>query len=255
MRCVVIGQPLRSKLGMRVPRGISPTIRNNVVPAIPATYSFLFEMECNFNSCINDFTDEVCLMSMYDSANQDRIYIKTNASSQEFRLRLRLNTGAQEQVTRWRFPPYGTKNYSFAVLVDRDNTIKKVYEYGRLIANDAITVNPDFNTINNSISLQHPQFGAINNDVTIILSRFTTLTSVPVTIDTIMLEQWQNPMVLHTSLQGVSATLASQFDFEDQTVDDGTHSVRTINDNGTIGGYNMTSTVDLEDLIYIVEKP
>ena len=149
------------------------------------------------------------------------------------------------------FPiPRSSGIYYYALLFDRTNNRKKIYENGQLIRNDAIGVNPDFTA---APTFFYSPGGPLPIKKTDIILRESVISAVPADIDDIIRRQWVSPMALHSDLQAV-AVLASQWDFEDQIVDDGGHAYRTVEDHGVVGGYDLTSNVDLEDKIVIAEK-
>jgi len=141
----------------------------------------------------------------------------------------------------------------YAFLMDKTNTLKKIYLNGDISAQVALIRNVNMNTPNNIFALNATGASTIGIDHDMIFARFTTLSTVPADIDTAIKRMYQFPMTLDASLVAV-AVLASQWDIEDQIVDDGTHTYRTIQDHGVVGGYNLTSSVDLEDKIVIAEK-
>ena len=91
-------------------------------------------------------------------------------------------------------------------------------------------------------------------DFTAIVVRLTVLSSVPAAMSEIMKRQYLSPMVLDGELQAVGVQM-HQWDFEDPGTDNpGTGAHMICGDHGIVGGYPLTSTVDLRPLYQIVEK-
>ena len=238
-----------AKLGIRIVPGSTTTFTNQLLPAIPNTHSILIELFFNFNSPYIALGSNPCWV-LYNSAYNESMHYYCNNTAKKSVLRLGSVAGGSDLTSGIVYPIYPRKYYYIAMLLDRTNSKKKIYEYGNNVLNDAIAaVNPNFNTANNIFYATSA--GVTVVDFTYIALRFSTLSSVPSDIDAAIKRMWNKPMLLDSSLSAV-AVIASQWDFSTDTYS--TTSLLTLLDTGIVGGYNLTSNIDCRPLLTICEK-
>ena len=239
---------MRSKLGLWLPPGLNPTISNGAVAAIAATDSILIEQYFRWISPHHDGSSNFWFQM---GTGNNNIYVWCQNSTKTLYAVYQDGGGFDWAQTI----PYPKNNTIFylAILLDKTNSLKEIYVNGQLARSQAVgAVNPDMSGGVVNVNLNSASAVPILADT--ILTRVTALTSCPATKTAAIKRMWNFPMILDADFEAVKSNLASQYDLEDQIVDDGGHSYRTIEDHGSTGGNDLISSVDLENLITIAEK-
>lgn len=159
-----------------------------------------------------------------------------------------------DETTRIPQPQIGNRGRDkyWVFLLDRTNNKKQIYEDGSIAKDDALGIqNPDFSAINNVFTvLGAPQ--AFCGEI--LLVRLTVLPSIPADMANLIAYMHRAPTVLHPTLQALTPSIASQYDFSNITVDSGLHSNRTIHDHGTVVTTALNASIDLEQEISVGER-
>ena len=151
-----------------------------------------------------------------------------------------------DEVTRIPQPQTGNRGRDkyWVFLLDRTNSRKQIYEDGSIAVDDAIAAeDPNFNAAANVFTI----LGAPKSFCgELLLVRFTVLTSVPANLADMIAYMHQAPTALHPDLHALAPSIASTWSFSDVIIDDGGHSMRTLDDTGVVGGVPVTASIDLE---------
>jgi len=240
----------RAKIGCRLTPGSADDLSNIALPAIPATHSILLEWFIKYKGPYTPIGSASFFVMRNAVASQllyNLSYITAPRRFEYWILGVGWDTTSSSPL-----PIVGPVYYG-AFLIDRTNTLKRMWANGGVSINAALVQDPNFNTINNQLYWgSGPAMANINLDVTYIVLRLTTLNGIPADIDAAIKRMYARPMLLDASLQAV-AVIASQWDFEDVAY--GTGAITTVADHGVVGGFPLTSSVDYRPLLVEVEKP
>jgi len=240
------------KMGMRVIRE-NAYCYNNSMPAINGTNGdkILVEIYFRFFPCLKTTANGYGITGFWriyntsDSSQRIENTSSTHTSGFGFNLH-----GSSTKYIKFSHCDTNSIGYT-AIFIDGTSSVDyRIYVNGCLDKTGTETPNVD---LSSTCAFQAGNWCSptcVFEYYYLILSRLTYFTSAPPdeVLDKAIKRMWMRPMELDKSLRPYVGAVASQWDFEDLSSNsDATFT--TVYDHGIIGGYNLTSNVNLQTYV------